>query len=427
MVKEITQKIYKDTALVVLSNTINYASTFVMAVFISRMLGVDVLGQFTFIFAFTAILSVVTDFGFSTLLVRKVNEDRNNAFKYIREINFIKVCIGAVSIGLLLTVIYFVSNNNFNLTFAAGIAAVLPKALQSTYESSIRVLLNQLIPAIIKSVNSLIQLFAAYLIISSNFHLIEILFMILITESITAIVFKYTNALLWKSRVSSLSEPEKISLSGIKLILGKSFPFFGKNFLSLSTPRVTVVILGYISTAFAVGVISAASRFANGIGLISGALFNSYYPVVSHPGTTDEIKYDISKKFILYAFGAGLVAALTLYFLSGMLINLTFKVEEAKPVLKILAFSVIPILVYTIIHSYLFSVHKEKFILVLYAIIWTANIILSIILISVLNYTGAAIATIIVEYALMLTLLAKFYSLDYRKVINKLTVTTKAT
>jgi O-antigen/teichoic acid export membrane protein len=427
LVKELSRKIYKDTFLVVISNIINYSSTFVLAVFISRMLGVDVLGQFTYIFAFTAILTVITDFGFSTLLVRKVNEDKYNANTFVKEINLVKVIIGFISIILLLAVIYFISNGNFNLTFTAGISAVIPKAIQSTYESSIRALLNQLIPAIIKSINSLIQLSSAYYLIINKFHLFEILLMILVTETITAVVFRYVNKYLWSNQAEGIRLPEKISLSRVKLLLRESFPFFGKNFLSLSIPRITIVLLGYISSAYAVGVFSAASRFANGIGLISGALFNSYYPIISQPGTTDESKYELSRKFIFYAFGLGLFTSLGLFFLSGLLIDVTFKIEEAKPVLKILSFTVIPILVYTIIHSYLFTVHREKFILLLYSIVWAANIILSIVLISIHNYTGAAIATLLVEYSLMITLLIKFYSLNYKKIADKLTIITKAT
>ncbi|RPI17132.1 MAG: hypothetical protein EHM58_10480 [Ignavibacteriae bacterium] len=427
MVKEISQKIYKDTFLVVISNVINYASTFVLAVFISRMLGVDVLGQFTYIFAFTAILSVITDFGFSTLLVRKVNEDRSNANNYIKKINLFKFIVGVVSVLILLIIIYFTSNSNFNLTFSAGIAAVIPKAIQLTYESSIRALLNQLVPAMIKSINSLIQLVIAYYLIFSKFHLFEILLMILLMEILTAIVFRYVNHALWKKQIGNISHAGKISLNGMRSLLKESSAFFGNSFLALSIPRITIIILGYISSAFAVGVFSAGFRFANGIGLISGALFNSYYPVMSHSETTNETKYELSKKFILYAFGAGFIAAIALFFLSNFLIDFTFKIEEAKPVLKILAFSVIPILVYTILISYLFSVHKERFMLVLYSIIWAVNIILSTILISAHNYIGAAIATIIVEYTLMITLLVKFYSLNYKKITNNLTVTTKAT
>lgn len=427
MVKELSKKIYKDTSLVAASNIVNYASTFILAVFISRMLGVEALGQFTYIFAFTTVFSVITDFGFSTLLVRKVNENRSKAWNLIKRINLIKIIIGNISVILLLTVIYFAARENFNFTFAAGIAVIIPKAIQSTHESAIRALLKQFLPAVIKSANSLLQLGAAYFLIINSFGLLEIFIMILLTEAATAIVLRYANSTVWKRYIIIPDRIGKKDLFSIKLLLRESWPFFGKNFLSHSIPRITVILLGYISSALALGVFSAASRFANGIGLISGALFNTYYPVVSHPDTTDNSKYELTGKFIFYAFGTGLLAAAALFFLSGPLIDFTFKIEEAKPVLKILAFTVIPILVYTVIHSYLFSIHKEKFILILYSSAWIANIVLSIILISLHNYTGAAIATIIVEYSLMIALLIKFYILNAEKRKKSIIVTSKVT
>ena len=410
MVKE--KKIFKDTFIVVAANLVNYAGTFVMAVRISRILGVTALGVFTFIFAFTAVLSVITDFGLSTLLIRKLNEDTSGIASYISKINYFKIITGSVSVILLLVIIYFFSPVYFNLIFAAGIAAVIPKAVQGTYESSIRALMNQAVPSIIKSTNTLVQLFFVYLLLVSRCRLLEVISMILGMEIITAFVFRFVNKVLWGDYGIDPSEKEKRSLQGMKGLLKESFPFFGNSFLALSIPRITVILLGYISFAASVGIFSAASRFANSIGLLSGALFNTYYPVMAHSETRAENKYSLTRKLCLYAFAAGLIIAGCLYIFSDFLIGITFKIPEAVPVLKILAFTVVPILTYTILQSYLFSVHKEKFILKLYSVLWTLNIILSIFLIKMHDFTGAAIATIIIEYLLLIAITVKFFTIN---------------
>jgi O-antigen/teichoic acid export membrane protein len=405
------------------ANLVNYAGTFVMAVFISRILGVTALGEFTFIFAFTAVLSVITDFGLSTLLIRKLNEDTANISGYISKINLFKVTAGFISVLLLLTVMYFFSPVNFNLVFTAGIAAVIPKAVQGTYESSIRALMNQLVPSIIKSANTLVQLFFTFLLLVSGYRLLEVMVMILGMEIITALVFKFVNIVLWSDYGINTASEEKGLLKCIKDLLKESFPFFGNSFLALSIPRITVILLGYISFAPAVGIFSAASRFANSIGLLSGALFNSYYPVMAHSETSAENKYALTKRLSLYAFGAGLLIAGSLYVLSDFLINITFKIPEAVPVLKILAFTVVPVLTYTILQSYLFSVHKEKFILKLYAVLWSLNIIISVLLIKMSNFTGAAIASIIIEYALLAVIAFKFFTINSAEEPEKIPLT----
>lgn len=319
MVKE--KKIFKDTFIVVAANLVNYAGTFVMAVLIGRILGVTVLGQFTFIFAFTAVLSVITDFGLSTLLIRKMNEDTSGIALYLTKINYFKIITGSVSVVLLLAVIYFFSPAYFNLIFAAGISAVIPKAVQGTYESSIRALMNQAVSSIIKSTNTLVQLFFVYLLLVSRCGLLEVMAMILGMEIITALVFRFVNKVLWGDYGINTAEKEKRSLHGIKDLLKESFPFFGNSFLALSIPRITVILLGYISIATSVGIFSAASRFANSIGLLSGALFNTYYPVMAHSETGPENKYTLTRKLSLYAFGAGIIIAGCLYIFSDFLIG----------------------------------------------------------------------------------------------------------
>jgi O-antigen/teichoic acid export membrane protein len=176
-----------------------------------------------------------------------------------------------------------------------------------------------------------------------------------------------------------------------------------------------------------VGVFSAASRFANSIGLLSGALFNSYYPVMVHSETSAENKYALTKKLSMYAFAAGLIIAVTLYLLSGFLISNTFRIPEAVPVLKILAFTVVPVLTYTILLSYLFSVHEEKFILKIYVFLWTLNIILSVILIKLNDFTGAAIAAVIIEYLLLIAVSIRFFTINSEAITGKIPVTNLST
>jgi O-antigen/teichoic acid export membrane protein len=407
LIKEHTNKIFKDTLLVVISNLVNYASTFVIAIFISRFLGVGPLGEFTLIFAFSAVLSVMADFGFSTLLIRKINENRHIALSYTAQINRFKLFSSIILIILLIMIFYFFSRENLSLTFAFGLLLIVPKAFQATYESSIRAKLNQKLPALIKSMNSLVQLILAYLLLNNGFMLYELFLMLLITETITAAVFRIIAFNLWKNELSKTAsvKPPVTFMSLVK----ETLPFFGSNVLSFSIPRVTAILLGYIASASALGVFSAASRFAGGIGLLSGALFNSYYPLLSQKDADPLHKYLLTRRFLLFSFSGSLMIAAALFFLSDFLIKITFRIEGAVPVLKIMSFAVIPVLTYTVLQSYMLSIHKEKFILKVYSVIWLVHFVLGFILISNFSYTGAAITSIISEYLLMAVIVLGFF------------------
>lgn len=402
MIKEHTNRIIKDTLLTVISNLVNYVSTFIIAVFISRFLGVTPLGEFTFIFAFSAVLSVITDFGFSTLLIRKINENRHLALSYTAQINRFKLFSSMILIILLFIIFFFTSRENFNLTFVFGTLLIIPKAFQLTYESSIRAKLNQKLPALIKSMNSLVQLVLAYLLLYKGYGLFELFLMLLITEMANAGAFRIVSFSLWKNDVPA-PVPGKSAVSFRSLVL-ESLPFFGSNVLSFSIPRVTAILLGFLASASALGIFSAASRFAGGIGLLSGALFNSYYPVLTQKDADPLHKYLLTGKLSAFSFGAGLVISLVLFFLSDFLISITFRIPESVPVLKIMSFFVIPVFTHSVLQSYMLSVHKEKLLFKLHSFIWILNIIVGFILINEMSYTGAAITSLIIEYTLLIVL-----------------------
>ena len=169
-----------------------------------------------------------------------------------------------------------------------------------------------------------------------------------------------------------------------------------------------MILLGYFSGTVSVGIYSAGSRFVNGIGLFSGALFNSFYPAISNIKNDLKMKADVTKKFITFAFILGSVITGLVFFLSEFLIELTFKTKESVIVLKILSFTMLPVLVYTITQSFLFSVYNEKFLMKILIIAWSLNIIISIILIIKFDYTGSAVALAFTEIFLMVAQVIKF-------------------
>ena len=145
--------------------------------------------------------------------------------------------------------------------------------------------------------------------------------------------------------------------------------------------------------------------------MISGALYNSVYPFIANLKEEKKTSYELARELIKYSFIIGAVISIALFFLSGILIDLTFKIEEAKPVLKIVAFSIIPLLVYTVIQTFMLSVFLEKFLLKIYTLIWLLNAAIGIFLIWKWSYTGAAIVTISMEYLLMFIQIIKFISI----------------
>jgi len=415
MLKQHIKKISEGSLLVLILNAVSYVCSFILAVLISRFLGIEALGDYSLIFAFVLILGIVSDFGLSTLLVRKLGENKFKAKEIINNFNLIKIILSLVIIILIFITAILFFTKIYYPAFFIGLFLILPRTLMSTYEASIRSFLNQKYPVIIKSANSFLQLALSYFILTKGYELSAVMLCILIPDVITLMMLMLANKKIidkfnLKNNSENILQSDQPLKEKFTLILKESSVFFVNNFLMLSIKGLNVILLGYFSTAVSVGIYSAGSRFVNGIGLFSGALFNSFYPAISNIKNDLKTKTELTKKFILYSFTLGLMITVPLYLFAGNLIELTFKSEDSVIVLKILSFTMIPVLVYTVTQSYLFSEYNEIFLTRILIIAWSLNIIISIILIKMYDYTGCAVALAFTEIFLMITQLLKFKS-----------------
>jgi len=411
LIKEYLNKIIKDTGWVLGLNIINFSSSFVIAVFVSRMLGVGQLGTYTFITAFAAVLYLVSDFGLTTLIVRKIAENKKETAGFLSKTNVIKSVAGSLSLAVFFLLIYFLDNKHFSLSLGAGIIVIIPRLYQTTYEATIRVFGFQKYPTIIRSANSLLQIILSYIAIKQGLGLEGIFVLILYMEVFTYIIFALTNRRILIKNGIALKANLKDRRESLLPTVKESGVLFLNNVLSFTIPRVHIILLEYISSTASVGIFSAGARFTNGAGLVSGALYNSVYPFIANLKEQKKTSFELAKELVKYSIILGAVISILLFLFSNLLIDLTFKIEEAKPVLKIVSFSVIPLLVYTITQTYMLSIYKEKFLLKAYLLVWIFNLVLAIFLILNYGFIGAAIVTISIEYLLMIIQLVKFYSL----------------
>ncbi len=410
MVKEHIKKISKDTLLVLLFNTINYLCSFILAILVSRFLGIGSFGEYSFIFALILILGIISDFGLSTLLIRKINENRFAVKNLIINFNVLKSILSLILIMIVFLTVFLFFEKFFYPAFLTGILIILPRSLISTYEASLRSFLNQKYPVLIISLNSVLQLVCSYGLLLKGSALTELFLCILALDILTSVILYFANNKV-VNKYSAFKGSEQVSFNFNPVpSLRESSVFFYNNFLMLSIKSLNVILLGYFSTAASVGIYSAGSKFINGVGLFSGALFNSFYPAIAKLKDSLKIKLEVTKKMILYTFIGGAIVTAAVYFLSEELIALTFKTEESVFVLKILSLTILPVLIYTVTQSFLFSVYGEKYLTKILVLAWSLNIFLSIILITLFDYAGCAAALASTEIFLMLTQIYKFYS-----------------
>jgi polysaccharide transporter, PST family len=410
LIKEYINKIFKDTGLIVILNVVNYSSSFLIAVMISRMLGIEMLGKYTFVIAASSIIYVICDFGQTTLIIRKIGADKKNAFNIIKKSNVLKIIL-LCAVALLLFIFRLITEiAQFDILFWLGLATVLPRLLQTSYEASIRVFGFQKYPTIIRSINSFFQVVAAYSILSSYGSLKIIFGMLLVFETGAVMFFYFFSKVLTRSETYE-KKPGKLwfTFSEIKSTAKEGIFLFANNSLAISIPRIHILLIEGILSTVSVGIYSAAQRFISGSGLLTGALHNAYYPLLSNLKGDRTKAYQLTAKMISFSAIAGIISGALLFFLSDFLIDITFKTKEASFILKILSFGILPVLIYTVLQSYLVTFNREKYLFKLLSIVWVLNILLCFLLIMKFNLTGCAMTAVVIEYILMFGQLIYFF------------------
>ena len=93
MIQGYLKKILKDISWVISLNFVNYSSSFIIAVLITRFLGAEMLGSYTFITAVGSLMYLISDFGLTPLLVRKITEDKQKTLEEINSANAVKIIV----------------------------------------------------------------------------------------------------------------------------------------------------------------------------------------------------------------------------------------------------------------------------------------------------------------------------------------------
>ena len=116
----------RNTSFVGISRIIESIISYVIIVLISRYLGAEGLGQYSFIFAFVGIFFIFGDFGLSQLLIKDLSKDDSDIDNYMSNVLSLKVVLLAICFLLYFIMLFFINKNEMFLTLVlAGIAQIM--------------------------------------------------------------------------------------------------------------------------------------------------------------------------------------------------------------------------------------------------------------------------------------------------------------
>ena len=92
-------RVVKNTGIIMSGDIINKIITFFLTIFITRLLGVEEFGLFSFALGFGAIFVIFSDLGISNYLRREIARNKKQANAYVSNALLIKVWLSLLTIA----------------------------------------------------------------------------------------------------------------------------------------------------------------------------------------------------------------------------------------------------------------------------------------------------------------------------------------
>jgi O-antigen/teichoic acid export membrane protein len=397
------QRVARNTGIVTVGDIIFRIISLFVIIYLARYLGTEGFGKYNFVFAYLAFFGVIPDLGLYTILVREMSRDESIAPKVIGNLYIIKLILTIFAVVLSIVVISF-------LPYPADTTAYVYTAAFTMFFLSFTDIYVAIFQANLRMEYSVIAKLAFKFIsaglilwvIFSHGTLMQVIIILVISEMVKTLI----SYLFARKFVRPRFE---IDFGLWKYLLREALPIALSSVIWTIYHRIDVVMLSMMAGDASVGIYSAAYKLSEPLLLIPSALMMSIFPIMSASFKKSEERliksYKLSTKYLLIitlplAIGTTLIADKIVFLVYGA------EFAGSATALQLLIWSLVFTSVNSVLLNLLVSIYKQKLSTVSMIICAVVNVILNFVLIPILSYNGAAIATVVTN---IVWLIASFY------------------
>ncbi|MBQ2961453.1 flippase [Methanobrevibacter sp.] len=414
------KSIFANTSWLTISQTITSFCAFLWTIIIARYLGVSDYGVVSFAISFTALSVIFMDLGMSTYATREISKHKDLLHKYVNNIFYFKIILAIILFFISLFILYLM--NYPTTTILVTMIFTVEISIMS-----MTVFLNGVFQAFEK-----VKYQAIGGILNSGLLLVFILITIGFDFGVISIAIAYTIAYAFYfaymlfNYVRRFGFPKfELDSEFIKSSLVNSLPFGLTNFFYTIYFSIDIVMLSYLTGDFATGLYKSAYNIITVFTTFFVVYQSVVFPVMSKffEESQDLIKvsYELSIKYLLMII---IPISVGVYFYASPIVDIIYSHQYS------LSYTTVQILIWTV--SFLFingagsillnAIDKERTVTKIYILAAIFNVCLNLIMIPMLSYEGAAIATVLSEIFITVLILHPIlktsYKPDYRILIN---------
>jgi O-antigen/teichoic acid export membrane protein len=385
------QKIAKNTGVIIAGNVIFRLVSLFVIIYLARYLGTAGFGKYSFVFAYLAFFNIVTDLGLQQILVREMARKPSTAPTLIGNAYVIRLLLTVFAAVLSIVIItllpypadttLYVYIASFTLLFVS-----FSDFYATIFQANLAMEYNVIAKLAFKFVSGALILW----IIFSHGTLTQVMIVLVFSEGIKTLLSYLFSRKFVGPRFA-------IDFRLWRYLLKECLPLALTGVITIIYYKIDVIMLSVMMGDTAVGIYSAAYRLCDPFSLIPYALTMSLFPLMSayFKSSKDSLiqTYTLAFRYLLIialplAVGTVLVADKVILLIYGT------PFADSSTVLQILMWSVMCGMANALLWDVLVAIDLQRLVMLSVTFCAAVNIVLNILLIPVMSYNGAAIATV---------------------------------
>lgn len=398
-----TRRVIKNSFALISSHIVSKFFYFFIIVLLTRLLGVEDFGKLTFALSFVILFSILPDIGISTLAIREVAKNKEDALKYLLNGVVSKLIFSIIAFCLLSAVINVMhsSASVIHVVYILGLWMIIDSFSYFAY-SFFRAFEKMEYEAYLNAVEKAILLalvFAAYRL---HFELMHVACIFLAVSAAKLLLGMYFTSIVIKP---VLSMQVVLNIKFCKEMLKESWPFALMAVFGMIYFRIDTVMLEMMKGSYAVGLYNAAHKLMEGLTFIPQMFTAALFPAFSNLYVTSREKLVLGyEKGFKILFIVALPVALGGTLLSKNIVLFMYGSDFAgsAAALQVLLWALFFVFLNFIIGTVLNSINRQRLLTLNTAVCMVINFILNLALIPKYSFVGAGVATIATEGILCL-------------------------
>lgn len=391
------QRVARNTGIIMGGDLIFRLISLVVTIYLARYLGTEGFGKYSFVFAYLAFFGVITNLGLQTILVREMSRDPSTAPKLIGNAYFIRLILTVFAVVLSMIVITFMSYPADTTTYIyIASFTLLFISFSDFYATIFQANLRMEYREIAKLAFKIISAALIIWIIFSQGTLTQVIIVLVFSEMVKTLISYLFSRKLVRPKF-------EIDFGLWKYLLKEALPIASAGVIFIIYFRIDVIMLSIMLGDAQVGIYSAAYKLSEPLSLIPLALLTSMFPIMSASfKTSKERLIRIYRFCVRYLFIIIFPIAIGTTILADKIIFLIYGAAfyGSATALQIIIWALVFTSIGYVLTNLLVSIGKQKLYTWCMVLCAITNVTLNFILISVLSYNGAAIATVATDAVL---------------------------